>query len=146
MDLRTRLLAAVDSGMSCRAAAARFGVAPSTAIRWQAQRLQTGTFAAKPQGGDMRSRRVEERAADVLALWEARKDIALAELRVALAEVGLTVSVAGLHRFFARRGMTRKKRLDMPSSRTGATTGSTARLIWNRNAWSSSTRRGPPPT
>lgn len=121
MDLRTRLLAAIDGGMSCRAAAARFGVAPSTAIRWQAQRLETGTFAPKPQGGDMRSRRVEERAADVLALWEARKDISLAELRVALAELGLTVSIAGLHRFFARRGMTRKKRLGMPSSKTDPT-------------------------
>lgn len=31
MDLRLRLLAAIDDGMSCRAAAARFGVAPSTA-------------------------------------------------------------------------------------------------------------------
>ncbi|MFX8968907.1 helix-turn-helix domain-containing protein, partial [Acinetobacter baumannii] len=70
MDLRTRLLAAIDGGMSCRAAAARFGVAPSTAIRWQSQRLEIGTFAPKPQGGDMRSRRVEERAADVLAMWE----------------------------------------------------------------------------
>jgi hypothetical protein len=38
-----------------------------------------------------------------------RKDISLEELRIALIEVGLTVSVAGLHRFFARRGMTRKK-------------------------------------
>lgn len=34
MDLRSRLLAAIDGGLSCRAAAARFGVAPSTAIRW----------------------------------------------------------------------------------------------------------------
>lgn len=33
MDLRFRLLAAIDGGMSRRAAAARFGVAPSTAIR-----------------------------------------------------------------------------------------------------------------
>ena len=32
MDLRSRLLAAVDDGLSCRAAAARLGVAPSTAI------------------------------------------------------------------------------------------------------------------
>ena len=38
MDLRTRLLAAIDAGMSCRSAAVRFGVAPSTAIRWQARR------------------------------------------------------------------------------------------------------------
>lgn len=61
MDLRARLLSAVDDGMSCRGAAARFDVAPSTAIRWQAQRRETGGFAPKPQGGDMRSRRVEER-------------------------------------------------------------------------------------
>ena len=119
MDLRSRLLAAVDDGMSCRGAAARFGVAPSTAIRWHAQRRETGSFAPRPQGGDMRSRRVEERSDDILALWAARKDITLEELRTGLAEMGLTVSVAGLHRFFVRRGMTRKKRLAMPSSRTG---------------------------
>ena len=118
MDLRVRLLAAVDGGLSCRAAATRFGVAPSTSIRWQAQRRETGDFAPKPQGGDMRSRRVEERAGDILAIWKKRKDISLEELRLALIEVGLSVSVAGLHRFFMRRGMTRKKRLAMPSSRT----------------------------
>jgi transposase len=121
MDLRTRLLAAVDDGMSCRAAAGRFGVAPSTAIRWQAQRRETGDFAPKPQGGDMRSRRAEERAEDILAVWEARKDISLEELRLALIEMGLTISVAGLHRFFVRRGMTRKKRLAMQSSKTAPT-------------------------
>lgn len=121
LDLRVRLLAAVDGGMSCRAAAARFGVAPSTAIRWRALRRDAGDFAAKPQGGDMRSHRVEERASDILAVWEAQKDITLVELRSALAEMGLLVSVAGLHRFFARRGMTRKKRLAMLSSRTAPT-------------------------
>jgi transposase len=66
----------------------------------------------------MRSRMVEERRDDILALWEARKDISLEELRLALIEVGLQVSVAGLHRFFVRHGMTRKKRLAMQSSRT----------------------------
>ena len=121
MDLRVRLLATIDEGLSCRAAAARFGVAPSTAIRWVAQRRETGAFAPKPQVGDMRSRRVEERAADILAIWEARKDISLEELRAGLAEIGLTFSVAGLHRFFVRRGMTRKKRLAMQSSKTDPT-------------------------
>ncbi len=109
------------SALSCRAAAARFGVAPSTTIRWQAQRRETGSFAPKPQGGDMRSRRIEERRADILAVWEARKDISLEELRLALIEVGLHVSVAGLYRFFVRHGMTRKKRPAMPSSRTALT-------------------------
>ncbi|AMK17094.1 transposase [Sphingobium sp. MI1205] len=109
MDLRSRLLAVVDGGSSCRAAATRFGVAPSTAIRWRKQQRETGDFAPKRQGGDMRSRRVEERAADILTIWETHKDITLEELRLALAERGLTVSVAGLHRFFVRRGLTRKK-------------------------------------
>ena len=69
----------------------------------------------------MRSRGVEERAEDILALWGARKDISLEELRAGLIEVGLQVSVAGLHRFFVRRGMTRKKRQLTQSSRTAPT-------------------------
>ena len=68
MDLRRRLLAAIDEGMSCRSAASRFGVVPSTEIRWLAQRRETGDFAPKPQGGDMRSRMVEDRRDDILAL------------------------------------------------------------------------------
>lgn len=61
MDRRSQLLAAVEGGMSCRAAAARFGVAPSAAIRWQALRRTTIEVAPKPQGGDMSSRWVEQR-------------------------------------------------------------------------------------
>ena len=53
--------------------------------------------------------RVEKRVADILAIWEAHKGISLEELRLALAEIGLIVSVAGLHRFFVHRGMMRKK-------------------------------------
>ena len=93
IDLSWRLLSAIDDGMSCHAAAARFGAAPSTAIRWQAQRRETSNCTPKPQDGDMRSRRVEERRADILAVWEARKDFSLEELRLALIEIGLNVSV-----------------------------------------------------
>ena len=121
MDLRSRLLSAIDGGMSRRAAAARFGVAPSTAIRWQSQRTTTGSFAPKPQGGDMRSHRIEERRDEVLTLWEAQQDITLDELRVALAGIGLSVANSTLHRFFARHGITRKKRPGTRSSRTGPT-------------------------
>ena len=118
MDLRTRLLAAIDAGMSCRSAAVRFGVAPSTAIRWQARRRTTGNFAPKPQGGDTRSRRIEERREEVFAIWGACKDITLDELRISLAGAGLVVANATLHRFFVRHGITRKKRLATRSSRT----------------------------
>lgn len=118
MDLRTRLLAAIDAGMSCRGAAARFGVAPSTAIRWRVQRRATGSVAPKQQGGDRRSRRVEARRKDILALWEAHKDITLDELRVYLAGMGLVVANSTLHRFFVRHGITRKKRPATLPSRT----------------------------
>ena len=121
MDLRSRVLSAVDEGMSCRSAAARFGVAPSTAIRWEAQRRETGSFAPRPQGGDTRSHRVEERRDDILAIWEARKDITLDELQTALIEIGLSVSRTALHRFFVRHGITRKKRPATRSSRTAPT-------------------------
>ncbi len=100
--------------MSCRSAAARFGVAPSRAIRWQARRRATGNVDPKPQGGDTRSRRVEEYREKILALWEARKDITLDELRVELASIGLIVANSTLHRFFARHGITRKKRMARP--------------------------------
>ena len=121
MDLRARVMAAIDGGVSCRAAATHFGVAPSTAIRWYAQRREVGHFKPKAQGGDMRSHHVEKRATDILALWEAKQDTTLEELRAELSKIGLAVSIAGLHRFFKRHGMTRKKRPATPSSRTART-------------------------
>ena len=121
MDLRTRLIAAIDCGMSCWAAAARFGVAPSTAIRWHAQRRDVGHFKPKAQGGDMRSHRVEEHATDILALWEANRDITLEELRAELSATGFAVSISGLHRFFKRHGIARKKTPATPPSRNGRT-------------------------
>lgn len=56
--------------------------------------------------------------ADILAVWEARKDISLEELRLSLVEIGLAVSVASLHRFFVRHDLTRKRRLAMQASKT----------------------------
>jgi transposase len=110
MDLRSRALAAVDEGTSCRAAARRFGVAAATVIRWHDQRRSTGAYGAKPQGGDTRSRRIETYRDTVLALYGARRDITLDELRRELSQAGVTVAISTLHRFFARHGITRKKR------------------------------------
>lgn len=62
MNLRSRVLAAINEGLSYWAAAARFGVAQSTANLWQMQRQETGDFAPKPQGRDMHSWRVDEAA------------------------------------------------------------------------------------
>jgi len=118
MDLRSRALAAVDEGMSCRGAAERFGVAPSTAIRWHDQRRRQGHCNPKPQGGDTRSHRIEEHRQRIIALYEAHRDITLDELRQALAGAGVSVAISTLHRFFARHGITRKKRAGTRASRT----------------------------
>ena len=77
MDLRRRVLAAIDDGMSYRAAVDRLGAAPAKAIRRHAERRETGSFSPKPQGGDIRSRWAEKGRAEIFAIWEARKNISL---------------------------------------------------------------------
>lgn len=51
MDLRSRVVSAAEGGMSCRAAATRYGVAASTAIKWLQRRRQTGSAAPGKMGG-----------------------------------------------------------------------------------------------
>lgn len=109
-DLRHRLVVAVENGMSRRSAAKRFGVSPSTAIRWVNQWFQEGHVAPARQGGDNRSKRVEAHADEVLALIDATPDTTLAELAEHLEQVhGLRVSQSTVWRLLDRHGMTFKK-------------------------------------
>ena len=117
MDLRVRALAAVDRGLSRRAAARHFGVSVSSVIRWDAGRRATGSFEPKPQGGDMRSLRIEARHGEVIAAFEEESDQTLGELCDRLAERGIATSTSSLSRFFQRHGITRKKRPATRSSR-----------------------------
>ena len=107
--------------MSRRAAAKRFGVSVSSVIRWDATRRETGSFEPKPQGGDMRSRRIEGRHAEVMAAFEEESDQTLEELSDRLAERGIAASTSALSRFFQRHGITRKKRPGTRSSRIDRT-------------------------
>ena len=61
-DLRSRVLAAIDTGLSRRQAAERFGVSAASAIRWDALRRAGGDAQPKPQGGDRLSRRTKAHA------------------------------------------------------------------------------------
>jgi transposase len=109
-DLRHRLVWAVDAGISRRAAAERFGVAASTAIKWVEQWRRTGSVEPRPQGGDKRSRRIEGHADEILALVEETPDMTLAEIAAHLESLhGLRVSQSTVWRFFERRGITLKK-------------------------------------
>ena len=110
VDLRQRVCAAIAEGLSCHQAAARFKVSASSAIRWQARLREAGNVAAEPQGGDRKSGRIEAHAAFILAEYEAKSDITLAELKAKLAFRGTDVGIGTLWRFFNRRRITLKKR------------------------------------
>ena len=118
VDLRERVVAAIAGGASCRAAAARFGVSASSAIRWGALERTTGSVAPKALGGDRRSERIEAHAPLILGAVADKADITLAELQAILAERGVAVAVSTLWRFFARRKITLTKSPRMRLSRT----------------------------
>ena len=121
VDLRERVVAAVVAGASCRAAAARFGVSASSAIRWRALSREAGSVAPGPLGGDRRSAHIEAHAALILALMERKSDISLTEIRAELARAGVAVGITTIGRFFRRHQITRKKRPRTPRSRIGRT-------------------------
>ena len=109
VDLRERVIAAIETGTSCRQAAKRFGVGAASAIRWHDPFRQEGRIAPKLSGGDHGAPAIEAHADRILALGQAHPQIFLRELRDALAEQDIRTSTSGLWRFFARRGITRTK-------------------------------------
>jgi len=118
-DLRDRVVSAIEGGLSCRAAAARFGVGVATAIRWRQRALRHGRAVAGKPGGDRRSSKTEAHAGFIRSLIVEQGDMTLAEMQARLAERGTPVGMGTLWRFFVRHGITRKKRLATRSSRTG---------------------------
>lgn len=119
-DLRERLVSAVDGGLSRRAAAKRFGVAASTAIKWVDQWWRTGSVEPRPRGGDRRSERIEAHADEVLALVGETPDITLEELAGHLDDVhGLRVAPSTVWRLLDRRGLTFKKNRARPGTAAG---------------------------
>ncbi|NIJ43560.1 transposase [Parvibaculum indicum] len=134
MDLRRRVVDAIEAGLSARMAADRFSVAPSTAINWHRHWRETGSLDPGRQGKPSGSK-LDEHEAFILGLVEDNKDIALHEIAAKLAaERGVRTCAATLWYFFSRRGLTHKKRQAMPpsnSARTsspGGKTGSTDSL------------------
>ena len=121
IDLRVRALAAVDKGLSRRAAADRFGVSVSSVIRWDQARRERGDSGPKAQGGDRTSHWIEKHADAILTLLDERGDITLEEIRAALSERGVHVATSTIWRFFDRHAITRKKRPAMRANRTART-------------------------
>ena len=109
VDLRERVVAAVAMGLSRRGSAERFGVSPSSAIRWADQLEKTGEVKPKPRGGRSRSP-LEPHAAWLLDLCKQEPDLTLAEIQFrVLTGLGLKVGSSSIFRFFKRHKITFKK-------------------------------------
>ena len=108
MDLRERVVKAVDGGLSRRRAASLFGVAISTVVEWVRAWHETGSMAPKPMGGDHSSRLKEQRLW-LLGRIEAVPDLTLEELRGELADRGIRVGYGTVWRFFSGEGISFKK-------------------------------------
>ena len=109
MDLRKRVVAAVErDGLSRHEAAARFGVAASSAIKWVQRYRETGSVAPARMGGHKpRVLRGEHR--DWL-LDRAGHDFTLRGLVVELAERGVEVDYRQVWEFVHAEGLSFKKK------------------------------------
>jgi transposase len=119
-DLRDRIVRAVDGGASRRSTAAKFEVSVSFVIRLVQHWRATGSAKVRGTGGRPRHR-LEPHGELVDRLLAARRDTTLEELRQALGREGVTVSCSAVDRYLTARGLTRKKRLAMPPSRSART-------------------------
>ena len=120
MDLRERLLAAVEGGLSRRAAGEKFAVSGSSVIKLMQRYAAEGTIAPGKFGGHMRPA-LEPHYDRIRALVAATPDITIDELRERLAAEGIVISRSPLGRCLLALGLTRKKRPGMPPNRRAKT-------------------------
>jgi transposase len=110
MDLRERVVEAVErDGLSCNQAAARFGVAISTAIDWVNRHRRTGSVAPGRMGGHRPKKLVGEYR-DWLLLRCRESDFTLRGLVDELAGRGLRVDYRVVWTFVHDENLSHKKR------------------------------------
>jgi transposase len=119
IDLRERVVAAIEAGLTHRQAGERFCVAVSTAGNWHRLSRRNGSLAPAKQGKPSRSK-LDPHEAEILLMIEDRKDIALYEIAEQLKDQhGVDVTPPTIWQFLAKRGMTFKKRQAMPANNKG---------------------------
>lgn len=116
MDLRERLVAAVEAGESRRSAARRFGVSASVAVKWLQRVHKTGSVAPDKLGGYRRPALEGEREW-VLARIAEKPDLTLRALAAELSGRGVKAGPYAVWSFFQREGLTFKK--NTPRGRAG---------------------------
>jgi transposase len=109
LDLRRRIVRAVEAGNSARQVAERFEVSPSAAIKLMRRVRETGSPAPGQIGGHRRPM-LEAHADLIRALVAGKSRITLAELQAALGERGIEVKALSTISLMLRRlGLTHKK-------------------------------------
>lgn len=116
-DLRSRIVAAVEAGMSRNAAARQFAVSVSCVIKLVQRFRRTGTVAPAARGRKRYALAAHE--AVVRELVAAQPDMTLDELTQALGERGIHVGRSSVNRFLQACQLTRKKSRFMPPSSNG---------------------------
>ena len=148
-DLRNRVIDAVERGeMSRRAAARRYEISDSVAIKWLQRVERDGSREPVGHGGHRASKLMPHR--DFLEAARAEKsDVTLQALCDRLsAERGVKADTSMMSRFFRRIGVTVKKRPLSRASRIARTSAATAndgepiRAASIPGDWCSSTRPG----
>ena len=119
-DLRRRIVAAVEGGASCSAAARQFAVSVSCAIKLLQRWERTGSAAPAAMGGK-KPFALAAHVDRVIALLAAQPDATLDELHAQLSGEGIRASRSAIGRFLQALRWTRKKRRFTPASRTGRT-------------------------
>ena len=118
-DRRSLVVGEVEAGESRRAAARRFKVSVSSAIRWVHLHNETGSVGPKPRGGKSRSP-LEPHAAWLLELVGKEPDLTLAEIETRLLlELKVSTTDSSIDRFFKRHKISFKKNAARRRTRPG---------------------------
>ena len=118
MDLRSRVVAAVQAGASRRAAAARFGVSASSAVKLLGRVGTTGSAAPGQRGRRPGSGKLEPFKAALIDWVETTPDITMPELAARLlSSFGVQARPSSLSRLLCKAGWTYKKSADGAGSR-----------------------------
>lgn len=106
-DLRSRIVNAVEGGLSRSAAAARFGVSISCAVKLMQHVRRTGSVKPAPRGRKPFALAGHEKL--VAGIIAERPDLTLDELTEEVARHGVKASRSAVDRFVKALGLTLKK-------------------------------------
>src|ERR1700746_2604039 len=118
-ELRIRVIHFVEAGGSRREAAEQFQVSASSAIRWMQRFHEDGVCEPARRGGSTSP--LEKYSGQILALIREQRDLTLNEIVSVLHRRRIPGSRSALSRFFARQGITFKKKACGRQSASGPT-------------------------